>query len=313
MPHTEHTAHGHPDQEPPQRNLSGTELLEAARRIVRQRRAARGLPAWSSGGADDIVSDVVEACLIAQEHGTVVTERYVYGVASNLVHRDRSMNSADARALRLLHEHTARLEQEQGHVASPAQVEQLAARIIDEWDRPARRPTRGFHLRPVTLSLDATPGFRALADVLPAPEGDDEEDDEPLDALNDLADLARVAHDKAEHSAVRRACWNTLAAVHGAPAVSGPIGKNRVTQARTVILRHPDGANSAMGLALTDAGRGHATQLSAALFTPFERADDSGRGQVVNLLRRYRPHAVELWSAALSASSSAFYVAAGTR
>jgi hypothetical protein len=159
------------------------------------------------------------------------------------------------------------------------------------------------------LSLDSSQdGTRKLADRLPMPEADDD-GDLVLDELDSLADAAQKARDKAAHSAVRRACWNTLATIHGAPPVSGPVAKNRVTQARTIILRHPEGAPIAMGRALGHAGQGVHSVLTAALFTPFEGVDDEGREQIVDLLRRYRPHAVELWSAALSAASAAFYQA----
>jgi hypothetical protein len=80
-----------------------------------------------------------------------------------------------------------------------------------------------------------------------------------------------------------------------------------VTQARTVIIRHPEGAHAALDRAFDNTMSGTTSSLTEALFTPFRDADTDGRIRVVGLLRQYRPYAVDLWSAALSASSTAFF------
>ena len=291
----------------PTENLSGHELLETARRAVRQLRGAGHRPAWTRSAVEDTISDVVEACLLAQDQGTVVTTRYVYAVARNLVHRDRDLCSADARALRMLGERVAALEQAQGCEASPSQVDALAAEILETWDRPARRPTRGFHRCSVVVSLDAPAGDAAsLAELIAAPEGNDAPKP-PDESIDMLTESALAAHDKAGHSQVRRACWDTLARVHGVPTVTGPVTKHRVTRARSVIIRHPDGPEAAISEAMHHAAQGRHNALTDALFTPFTDAEHHERKKIVGLLRRYRTHAVDLWTAALSASSTAFY------
>lgn len=285
--------------------LDPAELLDVARHAVNRSRRARNQREWLRSSTDDIVSDVVEACLRAREAGTTVTARYVVGVADNLVRRDRDLCSTDARALRMLGMRVADLEQQQGGEARPSQIDAIARQIVEGWDAGSRSPTRDFHRRPVHVSLDAPTGAVAsLVETIPAPSTRLSQTPEDLEVL---IREALAAQGKAGHSVVRRACWDTLAKAHGAPTVSGPVVKNQVTRARTVVIRHPDGPHAALDHAFAHTMSGTTTPLTEALFTPFQDADSDGRARVVGLLRRYRSYAVDLWSAALSASSTAFF------
>ena len=299
--------------------LSGADLLDAARTAVRRIRGRRTQAAWVRSQDDDMVGDVVEVCLRRQaKEGAPIHYGYVHAVARNLLSRDRDMASVDAKAIRLLSARINDLEQEQHRVASELQVCQVAEQILAEWPEGTRRPSATFFRRTQIISLDASveSGSSLVELVNDDSAGFDptgqavEQTAEPDDAaVYDLLDAHERATGKAEHAAVKRAAWDALAAATGAPRVTAKLSKNRVTSARTLFTRHPEGPIGAVEAALATWDRADEDDYTAALFAPFDTADPDERAGVVAQLRMSGPHAGDLWLAALAAANTSHQAA----
>lgn len=278
-------------------DLGPAELLDTARRSVHRARARRATPAWVRGDDDDLVGDVVEACLRARRRGQTVHAGYVDGVARHLVGRDRDLSSADARALRLLQAATAEREQELGRSATDRDRCELAGRILAGWSS-GRRPSRSFHRRtevvPADLETHAVAGEPARAEHT---------DDAAVLAL---LDACTRAHGKAERFAIRRRTWDALADVTGAPKVSADLSKHRVTAARALMRRRAGGTAAGVRDAVAAWEQGEADARTEALFLPWAALDRSEQAAVVDQLRRYAAHAGDLWESALACAGRTY-------
>ncbi len=276
--------------------LADAELLRAARASVARLRSRGAQPAWVRHGDADLVGDVVEACLRAAQRGQHLHAGYVFGVARNLVRRDRDMSSADARALRILSCELAAIAQREFREPTDHDVERIAATIVAEWPEGARRPAAGFHQRHVTISLDALGAGYDLPDTVPAGRSAAGCDD----LVVELTEAFERAAGKAAHARVKRGVWDAFAQTIGAAPVSRPLSRRRAAAARAAILGHPRGGTAGIAEAISSWRAGQDCEV---LFAPFA-ADDCARRSVVALLDSYPRYALELWLSAVAAATS---------
>jgi hypothetical protein len=268
----------------------GDEILEAARRSVshwaRSRRPTVDI--------SDLTQEVCLSYVAAMNRGggeSVQNRRgYIHkiarqAVASHSFSGDRMIRSEEREALAKLRSRVDAIQQELGRELTDAEVSAIADDVRAA-QPPGRRARSGFERPVVRVHFDDWGS-------IPEPEA-------AIIAHSDFGEGSTGAHverlaassNRKDQSDARRMSWDALAELSSAPPVRSGVSERQIANARRFVAA---AGGVAAAIERWESGDTSATK---AIFAPFATETESGRAQVVALLRKYPAYTDDLWDAA---------------
>lgn len=267
----------------------GDEILEAARRSVshwaRSRRTAVDI--------SDLTQEVCLSYVTAMKRGggSVQNRRgYIHriarqAVASHSFSGDRMIRSEEREALARLRSKVDAIQQELGRELTDAEVSAIADDVRAA-QPPGRRARSGFE-RPVALAHFDDWGSIPEPEAAIVAHSDFDEG-----STGAQAERLAASSDRKDQSDARRMSWDALAELSGAPPVRSGVSERQIANARRSVAA---AGGVAAAIERWESGDTSATK---AVFAPFAIETESGRAQVVALLRKYPAYTDDLWDAA---------------